>query len=165
MANLKSLRKILKLNVDGFMEGKEDKEESLVSIIDDMNAQVNRIEVSLNNTKTQQAKAEKELKLAKEKIKKLNNDANSALEQDNKTLANAIEKVKNAEKINLLHKEELYNNLSIQSIQLKEQLEVLNEKLLEVSAIKSKNIKEQEKPFTDAIIDRLMKEIRDSQKK
>lgn len=168
MSNLKSLRDMLRLNVDSLFSDNDS--ESISAMIEDMKNQAQRLEIVLSGAKQKENIADKELSDAKKLLSQIENRLDSAMKSNNSELTQHIIQSKRDKEQIVSEKQLILTSLNAQASELKEQLDALNEKLSDVSATYDRRRQEyvrkdsaEIKPAPEVAMDRMMKQIRDSQ--
>ncbi len=136
MAYLKNLKEMLKLNIRNAIKDKENKEEIIDEIINDLHSQTKRLEFMVEKAEKDQQHAETSYSINKEEADNLVHKARSALRENDNQLAKEALTQKLEKDMSLKEKEIIYVTLNAQASQLKEQLETLNYKLSEAIEIK-----------------------------
>ncbi len=157
MAYLKNLKEMLKLNIRNAIKDKDNKEEVIDEIINDLQAQTKRLEFMVEKAQKEQQHAETSYSTNKEEADNLVHKARSALRENDEQLAKEALTQKFEKDMSLKEKEIIYVTLNAQASQLKEQLETLNYKLSEAIEIKksllsSVHINDMVYPMNDKII-------------
>ena len=136
MAYLKNLKEMLKLNIRNAIKDKDNKEEIIDEIINDLHSQTKRLEFMVEKAEKEQQHAEDSYSTNKNETDGLVNKARSALRENDEQLAKEALTQKLEKDMSLKEKEIIYVTLNAQASQLKEQLETLNYKLSEAIEIK-----------------------------
>jgi len=169
MAGFRRLYELLLVNINEFLDKSDNKEETLRQLIVDLENQIQRLQMKINQDKNSQEKAFKTLEKSKIDSMISEEKAKLALQVNNENLAKQSLEIKYSGDISLHENEIIYNTLNAQAAQLQEQLETLKCKLEEAKEIQKKfppinefqcTKCEKSKDIIDAELERLMNEIR-----